>query len=81
MKLRVEINSRYELVKRLWGQGKRNFEELCEEFPIINGEDKLREYLETTITDIYDDGCDDVEMNNFLWFDFDTIENDRKEQY
>ena len=77
MKLRVEINSRYELAKRLWGQGKRNFEDLCEEFPIINGKDNLRDYLETTI----DGACDDVEMNDFIWFEFDTIENDRKEQY
>lgn len=77
MKLRVEINSRYDLAKRLWGQGKRNFEDLCEEFPITNGQDNLRDYLETTI----DDSCEDVEMNDFLWFEFDTIENDRKEQY
>ena len=81
MKLRVEIRSRYDLANRLWGQGKANFNSLCEEFPIINGEDKLRGYLDTYISDIYDDGCDDVELNNFLWFDFDTIENDRKEQY
>ena len=81
MQLRVEIRSRYDLAKRLWGQGKRNFEDLCKEFPITNGKDNLRDYLETTITDIYDDGCDDVELNDFLWFDFDTIENDRKEQY
>ena len=81
MKLRLEIRSRYDLADRLWGQGKANFNTLCEEFPIINGEDKLREYLDTYISDIYDDGCDDVEMNDFLWFDFDTIENDRKEQY
>lgn len=77
MKLRVEINSRYDLAKRLWGQGKRNFEDLCEEFPITNGQDNLRDYLETTI----DESCEDVEMNDFLWFEFDTIENDRKEQY
>ena len=38
-------------------------------------------YLDTYISDIYDDGCNDVELNDFLWFDFDTIENDRKEQY
>ena len=77
MELRVTINSRYELAKRLWGQGKRNFESLCEEFPIINGQDNLRDYLETTINE----SCEDVEMNDFLWFEFDTIENDRKEQY
>lgn len=77
MQLRVEIRSRYDLAKRLWGQGKRNFEDLCEEFPITNGQDNLRDYLETTI----DDSCEDVEMNDFLWFEFDTIENDRKEQY
>ena len=81
MKLRVEIRSRYDLANMLWGQGKANFLSLCEEFPIINGEDKLREYIDTYISDIYDDGCDDVEINDFLWFDFDTIENDRKEQY
>ena len=81
MKLRVEIRSRYDLANRLWGQGKANFKSLCEEFPIIKGQDNLMNYLETTITDIYDDGCDDVELNDFLWFDFDTIENDRKEQY
>ena len=81
MKLRVEIRSRYDLANRLWGQGKRNFQTLCDEFPIINGKDNLREYLNTYISDIYDDGCDDVELNDFLWFDFDTIENDRKEQY
>lgn len=81
MQLRVEIRSRYDLANRLWGQGKANFNTLCEEFPIINGQDNLRDYIETTITDIYDDGCDDVELNDFLWFDFDTIENDRKEQY
>ena len=77
MKLRVEIRSRYDLANRLWGQGKANFNSLCEEFPIINGQDNLRDYLETTIDDV----CDDVEMNDFLWFEFDTIENDRKEQY
>ena len=38
-------------------------------------------YLDNYISDIYDDGCDDVELNDFLWFDFDTIENDRKELY
>ena len=81
MQLRVEIRSRYDLVNRLWGQGKANFNTLCEEFPIVNGQDNLMDYIETTITDIYDDGCDDVELNDFLWFDFDTIENDRKEQY
>lgn len=81
MKLRVEIRSRYDLVNRLWGQGKANFKSLCEEFPITNGQDKLRDYLDSYISDIYDDGCNDVEMNDFLWFDFDTIENDRKEQY
>lgn len=81
MKLRVEINSRYELSKRLWGQGKRNFDSLCEEFPITNGEDNLRDYLDNYISDIYDDGCNDVELNDFIWFEFDTIENDRKEQY
>ena len=77
MKLRVEIRSRDDLANRLWGQGKANFNSLCEEFPIINGQDNLRDYLETTIDDV----CDDVEMNDFLWFEFDTIENDRKEQY
>lgn len=77
MQLRVEIRSRYDLAKRLWGQGKANFESLCEEFPIINGQDNLMDYLETTIDSV----CDDVEMNDFLWFEFDTIENDRKEQY
>ena len=77
MRLKVEINSRYDLAKVLWGQGKRNFESLCEEFPIINGQDNLRDYLETTINE----SCEDVEMNDFLWFEFDTIENDRKEQY
>lgn len=77
MQLRVEIRSRYDLAKRLWGQGKRNFEDLCEEFPITNGQDKLRDYLETTI----EESCEDVEMNDFLWFELDTIENDRKEQY
>lgn len=82
MQLRVTIRSRYDLANRLWGQGKRNFIDLCEEFPITNGKDYLMDYLETTINDIYSDGgCDDVEMNDFLWFDFDTIENDRKEQY
>lgn len=81
MKLRVEIRSRYDLANRLWSQGKRNFNTLCDEFPITNGKDNLREYLDTYITEIYDDGCDDVELNDFLWFDFDTIENDRKEQY
>lgn len=81
MKLKVEINSRYDLANRLWGQGKRNFNTLCEEFPITNGKDNLMDYLETYITDIYDDGCDDVELNDFLWFELDTIENDRKEQY
>lgn len=78
MQLRVEIRSRYDLAKRLWGQGKRNFEDLCEEFPITNdGKDNLRDYLETTINE----SCEDVEMNDFLWFEFDTIENDRKELY
>lgn len=77
MKLVIEINSRYELSKRLWGQGKANFNTLCEEFPITNGKDSLMDYLETTINET----CDDVEMNDFLWFEFDTIENDRKEQY
>lgn len=77
MQLRVTIRSRYDLANRLWGQGKANFLSLCEEFPIINGQDNLREYLETTIDDV----CDDVEMNDFIWFEFDTIENDRKEQY
>ena len=81
MKLRVEIRGRYDLAKRLWGQGKANFLSLCEEFPIINGQDNLMDYLDNYISDIYDDGCDDVEMNDFLWFDFDTIEKDRKEQY
>ena len=77
MKLRVEIRGRYDLAKRLWGQGKANFLSLCEEFPIINGQDNLMDYLETTI----DETCEDVEMNDFLRFEFDTIENDRKEQY
>ena len=77
MKLRVEIRSRYDLANRLWGQGKANFKTLCEEFPITNGQDNLRDYLETTINE----SCEDVEMNDFLWFEFDTIENDRKEQY
>ena len=77
MQLRVEIRSRYDLAKRLWGQGKANFLSLCEEFPITNGQDNLMDYLETTI----DETCEDVEMNDFLWFEFDTIENDRKEQY
>ena len=77
MQLRVEIRSRYDLAERLWGQGKANFLSLCEEFPIINGQDNLMNYLETTINDV----CDDVEMNDFLRFEFDTIENDRKEQY
>ena len=77
MQLRVEIRSRYELADRLWGQGKANFLSLCEEFPIINGQDNLMGYLETAINET----CDDVEMNDFLWFEFDTIENDRKEQY
>lgn len=77
MQLRVTIRSRYDLANRLWGQGKANFLSLCEEFPIVNGQDNLREYLETTIDDV----CDDVEMNDFIWFEFDTIENDRKEQY
>ena len=81
MKLRVEIRSRYDLANRLWGQGKANFLSLCEEFPIIDGKDNLMNYLDSYISDIYDDGCDDVELNDFLWFDFDTIENDRKEQY
>ena len=81
MKLRVEISGRYDLIKRLWGQGKANFLSLCEEFPIINGQDKLMDYLDNYISDIYDDGCNDVELNDFLWFEFDTIENDRKEQY
>ena len=77
MQLRVTIRSRYDLSNRLWGQGKRNFEDLCNEFPITNGKDNLMDYLETTINE----SCEDVEMNDFLWFDFDTIENDRKEQY
>lgn len=77
MELRVNIRSRYDLAQRLWGQGKRNFESLCEEFPIINGQDNLMDYLESTINE----SCEDVEMNDFLWFEFDTIENDRKEQY
>ena len=77
MQLRVEIRSRYDLANRLWGQGKANFNSLCEEFPIINGKDNLMDYLETTIDEV----CDDIEMNDFLWFEFDTIENDRKEQY
>lgn len=77
MQLKVEIRNRYELAKRLWGQGKANFEILCKEFPITNGEDYLMYYLETTI----DGCCEDVELNDFLWFDFDTIENDRKELY
>ena len=81
MQLRIEIRSRYDLAKRLWGQGKVNFLSLCDEFPITNGKDNLMDYLDNYISDIYDDGCDDVEMNDFLWFDFDTIENDRKEQY
>ena len=81
MELRVEIRSRYDLAKRLWGQGKRNFEDLCVEFPITNGQDNLMDYLDSYISDIYDDGCNDVELNDFLWFEFDTIENDRKEQY
>ena len=81
MVLRVFIRNRYELADRLWGQGKENFERLCDEFPIIDGKDNLMDYLNTTISDIYDDGCNDVELNDFLWFDFDTIENDRKEQY
>ena len=77
MQLRVEIRSRYDLAKRLWGQGKANFLSLCDEFPITNGQDNLMDYLETTI----DETCEDVEMNDFLWFEFDTIEKDRKEQY
>lgn len=77
MKLRVSIRSRYDLATRLWGQGKANFNTLCEEFPITNGQDNLMDYLETTI----DESCEDVNINDFLWFDFDTIENDRKEQY
>ena len=77
MQLRVEIRSRYDLAKRLWGQGKANFRSLGEEFPITNGKDNLMDYLETTI----DETCEDVEMNDFLWFEFDTIEKDRKEQY
>lgn len=77
MVLKVSIRSRYDLANRLWGQGKRNFEDLCEEFPIINGQDNLMDYLETAINET----CDDVELNDFLWFEFDTIENDRKEQY
>ena len=77
MQLRVEIRSRYDLAKRLWGQGKANFLSLCDEFPITNGQDNLMDYLETTINET----CEDVEMNDFLWFEFDTIENDRKEQY
>ena len=77
MELRVTIRSRYDLAQRLWGQGKRNFESLCEEFPIINGQDNLMDYLESTINE----SCEDVEMNDFIWFEFDTIENDRKEQY
>lgn len=81
MTLRVEIRSRYDLAKRLWGQGKRNFEDLCEEFPITNGQDNLMSYLDNYISSIYDDGCDDVELNDFLWFEIDTIENDRKEGY
>lgn len=81
MQLKVTIRSRYDLANRLWGQGKRNFKDLCDEFPITNGKDNLRDYLDNYISDIYDDGCDDIELNDFLWFDFDTIENDRKEQY
>ena len=81
MQLRVEIRSRYDLAERLWGQGKANFLSLCEEFPITNGKDNLMDYLDSYISDIYDDGCNDVELNDFLWFDFDTIEKDRKEQY
>lgn len=81
MQLRVEIRSRYDLANRLWGQGRANFNTLCEEFPITNGEDNLMSYLDNYISDIYDDGCDDVELNDFIWFEFDTIENDRKEQY
>lgn len=77
MELRVEIRSRYDLAKRLWGQGKANFESLCKEFSIADGQDNLMDYLETTIDDV----CDVVKLNDFLWFDFDTIENDRKEQY
>ena len=81
MILKVSIRNRYELADRLWGQGKENFERLCDEFPIIDGKDNLMDYLNTTIGDIYSDTCNDVELNDFLWFDFDTIENDRKEQY
>ena len=81
MILKVSIRNRYELADRLWGQGKDNFQRLCDEFPIIDGKDNLMDYLNTTIGDIYDDTCNDVELNDFLWFDFDTIENDRKEQY
>ena len=81
MILKVSIRNRYELANRLWGQGKANFLSLCEEFPISNGQDNLMGYLDNYISDIYDDGCNDVELNDFLWFDFDTIENDRKEQY
>lgn len=81
MRLKVEINSRYDLAKVLWGQGKRNFESLCEEFPIINGQDNLMNYLDTIVGDIYYNSCDDIDLNDFLWFEFDTIENDRKEQY
>ena len=81
MQLRIEIRSRYDLAKRLWGQGKENFLSLCEEFPITNGKDNLMDYLDSYISDIYDDGCNDVEMNDFLRFELDTIENDRKEQY
>ena len=77
MILRVFIRNRYELDERLWGQGKENFKRLCDEFPIIDGKDNLMDYLNTTISD----GCNDVELNDFLWFEFDTIENDRKEQY
>ena len=81
MKLRVEIKSRYNLADRLWGQGKANFNSLCEDYPIINGQDNLMDYLEMMIDEMFDGVCDDVDMNDFLWFDFDTIENDRKEQY
>lgn len=76
MLLKVSIRNRYELSDRLWGQGKENFAMLCDEFPITNGKDNLMDYLESTISDF---GCDDVELNDFLWFDFDTIEKDRKE--
>lgn len=77
MNLIIPIRDRYELSKQLWWQGAENFAALCKEYPIVDGFDPVMDYLETTI----DDSCEAVQLNDFLWYEFDTIEQDMTEQY